>query len=92
MLILRGGIMRNIKLIPSTIWHKGTIYIDNVPHYTVWPAEITHIEVFPDQKKYNLVVNNGIIYQSPRIFTYALDVKLCKPIDPAAPFYSFYYL
>jgi hypothetical protein len=100
-IILCGGIIRgllqppnlqavNIKLIPSPVWHNGTIYVGNVPYYKVWPDIITRIEVLPSHNQYNLMVNDNIIYQNRRIFTYEVDVKLSRPIDLRAMFYSFY--
>jgi hypothetical protein len=85
-IFIRGGYyafskkLLNITLKPTTVWHNGLLLTNNNKVIsTLNPSEENKLELVYYGSTAMLLLNNGIIYENKKLFTYNLELVLAFP-------------
>jgi|LakMenE01Jun11ns_1017448.scaffolds.fasta_scaffold9807701_1 hypothetical protein len=65
----------NVSLKKTTIWNRGAVMINGV-RCNIDSSRDNAIEIIKYNDMNTLLVNNAIIYENKRLFTYDIDLKM----------------
>ena len=68
----------NITLKPTTKWHHGLLSFHNKVISTIDPLKENKLEMIQYNNMAVLLLNNGIIYENKKLFTYDLELALTE--------------
>lgn len=81
--IIKGGYdfltkkIINVSLKRTTIWHNGIVMLkNNMFVCSLYPQNENKFEIVNYNNKHTLLLNNTIVYESPKLFTYDIDLKV----------------
>ena len=87
--VVKGGYdairkqVMNISLKRTEKWTSGSLFVKkNILVYNLVPRYDNKIEVVKYNNNHALLLNNTIIYEDKKLFTYKLDLKGLDTTDP----------
>ena len=67
----------NVSLKPNTLWHTGMVLVNkNMVVCTLNPRNENTLEVVNYNDTATLLLNNAIIYENNKLFTYKIDLAV----------------
>ncbi len=87
-MLIKGGYyafskkLLNVTLKPTNVWHTGLILTNKNLFITrLNPARENKLELIQHKDMAVLLLNNGIIYEDKKLFTYNIDLALTDETD-----------